>query len=104
MLHATGLSATEKFSVVLLMNGYVHAGTKLSPKALEMPDDNGVSMPQYGRILAELVDAEHFPVLSELITAGVIDAPTDEFVFGLQRVLDGVEVLVNARQGGRTAS
>ncbi|WP_405563757.1 TetR/AcrR family transcriptional regulator [Streptomyces sp. NBC_01180] len=104
MLRRTGLSPTEKFSAVLLMTGYVHAGTKLSPEALRMPDGDGAAMPQYGRVLAKLVDADHFPVLSELITAGVIDAPTDEFAFGLQRVLDGVEVMVNARQESPEAS
>ncbi|MGQ4489328.1 TetR/AcrR family transcriptional regulator [Streptomyces sp. 372A] len=102
MLAGTRLSATEQFSVVLLMNGYVHAGTKLSPNALQMPGENKDSMPQYGRILAHLIDEATFPALSGLVAAGVIDAPTNEFTFGLQRVLDGVEVLVRARQGEAT--
>lgn len=37
-----------------------------------------------------------------MVTAGVVDqadGPDDEFAFGLERILDGVGLLVSARQG-----
>jgi len=48
-------------------------------------------------MLTKLADPQRFPAISQFIAAGVFDTaddPDDEFVFGLERVLDGVEVLV----------
>jgi hypothetical protein len=48
-------------------------------------------------MLGQLTDARRFPALTAFIAAGVFEAadePDDEFVFGLDRILDGVGVLV----------
>ena len=58
-------------------------------------------MSSYGRLLATLIDRERFPALSAALDAGAFDEPDDqdsEFVFGLARVLDGIGVLVAARE------
>ena len=57
-------------------------------------------MGSYPRMLAELADPRRFPALTAFIAAGVFetaDDPDDEFIFGLDRILDGVAVLLEAR-------
>jgi hypothetical protein len=54
-------------------------------------------MAAYPRMLAQLADPRRFPALSKFVAAGVFeieDGPDDEFIFGLDRILDGVEVLI----------
>jgi hypothetical protein len=49
-------------------------------------------------VLAKLIDAQRFPALTEAVVSGAFDDDPDaEFVFGLERVLDGIEALVRAR-------
>jgi Tetracyclin repressor-like, C-terminal domain len=55
-------------------------------------------MSYYGRLLTSLTDPQRYPAISKLLAAGVFDRaddPSDEFVFGLTRILDGIKVLVN---------
>ena len=54
-------------------------------------------MAAYPRMLGDLTDPRRFPALSAFLAAGVFDAaddPDDEFTFGLDRILDGIEVLI----------
>src|ERR1700751_1888265 len=56
-------------------------------------------MASYPRSLPELADPLRFPALTRFIAAGVFEAedgPDDEFIFGLDRILDGVAVLIGA--------
>jgi len=48
-------------------------------------------------MLRQLTDPRRFPALTAFIASGVFDVadgPDDEFIFGLDRILDGIEVLV----------
>ncbi|MFC7242458.1 hypothetical protein ACFQO7_08180 [Catellatospora aurea] len=57
----------------------------------------------YGKLLKLLVDPARFPALGRVIAAGVFDQadePYDEFVFGLDRILDGVGLLIAPRADG----
>ena len=48
-------------------------------------------------MLRQLADPRCFPALTAFIAAGVFetdDGPDDEFIFGLGRILDGIEVLI----------
>ena len=47
------------------------------------------------RMLSQLADPQRFPALTAFIAAGVFEAadgPDDEFIFGLDRILDGVRL------------
>ena len=60
-------------------------------------------MASYPRMLSQLADPRRFPALTAFIAAGVFegaDEPDDEFVFGLDRILDGIEVLVQRLRAG----
>jgi hypothetical protein len=54
----------------------------------------------YSDTLRALADAERFPALREILDAGVFDRadpPDEEFRFGLERILDGIEALIVSR-------
>jgi AcrR family transcriptional regulator len=102
-LAGTGLSEARKASVIMLLAGYVRnmatteadIGAAIRASGLD-PDQ---WMASYPRMLAELADPLRFPALTRFIAAGVFevaDDPDDEFIFGLDRILDGVAVLIEA--------
>ena len=95
VLAGTGLRPDEKLSVILAMIGYVRSTAQLALAAPTDAGDDAELTADYGRALAKFIDAEAFPALTELVEAGIFDKePTDEFTFGLERVLDGIEVLI----------
>jgi len=98
-LGGTSLRPDEKLSVMMLMIGYVRNNMQLSLGVVTDGISEEDLMANYGRALAKYADAASFPALSELLGAGAFDEPVDDFTFGLQRVLDGVEVLVRIRNG-----
>ena len=107
-LRGTGLAEHEKLSVILLITSYVRMEVALSADVKATFEASGASaqeaMSAYGHLLAKLTDAQRFPALHAVIEAGVFDReddPDDEFVFGLDRILDGIEALVRARAKGR---
>ena len=97
----TGLTETRKASVVMLLSGYVRnlASTEADIEAAIRASglDPVAWMASYPRMLRQLTDSQRFPALTAFIAAGVFDTfddPDDEFIFGLDRILDGIEVLV----------
>jgi AcrR family transcriptional regulator len=99
----TGLSEARKASVIMLLAGYVRnlATTEADIEAAIRASGLTPSqwMASYPRMLTELTDPARFPALTRFIAAGVFEAedgPDDEFVFGLDRILDGVAVLIEA--------
>jgi AcrR family transcriptional regulator len=104
-MHGTGLTEARKASVIMLLAGYVRnlAATEADISAAIQVSglDAAEWMASYPRMLRQLADPQRFPALIAFIAAGVFetaDDPDDEFVFGLDRILDGVEVLVPARR------
>ena len=96
-LGGTGLAEGEKLSVILLVSGYVRNEAALSADLQTAPVP---IMPTWGRQIAALTDPERFPALHAALGSGVFDQDDDaddEFTFGLERVLDGIEVLVRRR-------
>jgi AcrR family transcriptional regulator len=108
-LRGTGLREDEKLSVILLLTGYVRNQAMLEAEisaaqaaGATAPDPE--MLPSYGRLLARLTDPERFPALHAVIAAGVFDEPDEpdyDFNFGLERVLDGIETLIDNRRTGR---
>jgi hypothetical protein len=104
-LRDTGLREDEKLSVILLLTGYVRNQATLEAEisaaqaaGVTAPDPE--MLPSYGRMMARLTDPERFPALHAVIAAGVFDEPDDgdyDFTFGLERVLDGIETLIDRR-------
>jgi len=103
-LEDSGLAEAEKASVIMLISGYVRtlatleADLEVAVRAAGVAPDEW--MAAYPRLLAKLADPGRYPALAKFIAAGVFDRadePDDEFIFGLERILDGIEVLVSSR-------
>jgi AcrR family transcriptional regulator len=99
----TPLTEARKASVIMLLSGYVRNVAATESDIAAAMQASGLSpsqwMSAYPRMLAKLTDPQRFPALTAFIAAGVFDAadgPDDEFIFGLDRILDGIENLVHA--------
>jgi AcrR family transcriptional regulator len=100
----TSLREDEKAALILLVNNYVFSEARLtaelgSPAAGDAPPD---PVPDHGALLAALADPERFPALYRALDAGVFDPSRGDrdadFAFGLERILDGIEDLVEQRR------
>ncbi|GAA1803109.1 TetR/AcrR family transcriptional regulator [Agromyces neolithicus] len=97
------LSDGEKMSALLLVTSYARATSAqerdLGAAAAAASDPADVTGANYFEALAELVTPERFPYLSPLLAGGgyvaapgtAPDESDDDFVFGLARILDGIE-------------
>jgi AcrR family transcriptional regulator len=101
-LASTRLSEQQKLSVVLLVSGFVRNEATLTADIAAAAGEQ--VMPGYGAVLAQLIAAGDFPALYRAIGSGALDDDDDldsEFAFGLERILDGVEVLIARTRSGR---
>lgn len=104
-----GLPARDAVAVVDSLSMYVRGAARDAAEAARAADATGKSEEEwwYERepILAEVLVPERFPVLNRLGAEGGFDVPEDtpnynlrfvldDFEFGLQRLLDGIEALV----------
>ncbi|MEO5822983.1 MAG: TetR/AcrR family transcriptional regulator [Vicinamibacteraceae bacterium] len=103
-LRDTGLTEAEKPSVLLLVNGFVRNQATLEADLLMAARTSGVAPEHvgvgYSELLARVTDAQQFPAIHALLAARVFlgeGAIADDFRFGLDRILDGIEVLVRER-------
>jgi AcrR family transcriptional regulator len=95
-LATTSLSEQQKLSTVLLVSGFVRNESTLTADFAAASAGQQV-VPGYGAVLTRLTDPAGFPALHRAIASGALDDDDDldqEFTFGLQRILDGVEVLI----------
>ncbi|MGB3437583.1 MAG: TetR/AcrR family transcriptional regulator [Actinophytocola sp.] len=105
-LGGTGLTEQDKLSVVLLVTSFTRSFAMLSSDitaAYESGDPTAAQlMPQYGALIKRLTTPEEYPALHAVVDAGTFDDDGAEFDgldydfrFGLERVLDGIETLIN---------
>lgn len=101
VLHGTPLTETQKMSIVLLISGYVRNDASLNADLSAAAQSTGTSiearMSGYSRELRRFTTAADFPHVHAVLDAGVLDhadPPDDEFTFGLERILDGIEALI----------
>ena len=95
----TTLSEQDKLSAVLLLSGFVRNEATLTADFAEHASGpaEGDVMPGYGAMLKTLIDPRDFPALHRAIESGSLDDPDDpdiEFDFGLARILDGLQLLM----------
>ena len=97
-----GLAGSEMVAVIKLVQGYVQGAARSAVEAIQVVQDTGVTEGQWwserSQFWEEIFDVESFPTMTAVWEAGGFEEPEDDFEFGLQRVLDGVETLVNERQ------
>lgn len=105
-LGGTSLEEGEKLSVVLLVTSFTRSFAMLSSdlaEAYEAGAPNALAN-GYGELIRKLMPVDEYPALHAVVDAGVFDEENDDigdfdydFHFGLARILDGVEALVQAR-------
>jgi AcrR family transcriptional regulator len=103
------LTEVEKMSVILLVSGYVRNEATLSADlnasflAGSTPQQ---AMTRYGSLLTELTNEQDFPELRTVIDSGFFEAQDDppdaEFLFGLERILDGIDLLIQRKDAGKS--
>lgn len=106
-MRALPLSDPEKMSTALLLSSYARAVGVVERDVERSRRADGP--PAYGEAfttaLAELVTPERFPDLAPLVASGTYaDADggeQDDFAFGLDRILDGIERYVAERGGSQ---
>ncbi|MFI6576770.1 TetR/AcrR family transcriptional regulator [Nocardiopsis sp. NPDC050513] len=103
-----GLTDVEMDSTVSLVTGYVEGTVRRTVEVTRLERESGLTDGQWwavhGPLLGNLVDEERFPLASRVGSAAGQEhrsayAPEHEFVFGLERVLDGIQTLVDSRAG-----
>jgi AcrR family transcriptional regulator len=95
------LEEAEKSSILLLVSGYVRNEAMTSVSVMRSMERSGLppdqAMASYVALMRRVSSPSDLPSLHALLDAGVFDAaddPEDEFLFGLERILDGVELLL----------
>ncbi|WP_308799737.1 TetR/AcrR family transcriptional regulator [Agromyces silvae] len=101
------LSEDERVAMMLLITGQTRWQAIVERSYVESASAAGVD-PQTiddarDAMLDSLVTAEEFPALRRAVDAGVFRADDDPLAFGLERVLDSIEVYVEARAAGEPA-
>jgi AcrR family transcriptional regulator len=107
-LDGTGLDGADKLRVIGLLSSYTlsearmaHDAARAARHAQSAPEgDRGRAPWSFEALLRELVDEATFPRLHEIAWSAQIGGDPsgfdehEEFVFGLERILDGVEALI----------
>ena len=105
MLADTALTEQEKASSLLLLSSYILSEVRLSRDlrfAQEQIESATGATPSFGQMITQLIETGRYPALAKALVAGVFDDAADagietETEFGLQRILDGIEILMTKR-------
>ncbi|SDH32453.1 regulatory protein, tetR family [Sinosporangium album] len=105
----TGLPPRQVVAVVTLVSGFIESAARQAVEALRMEQSTGVGEEEWWGERDSLFEHMHrYPTLTRIYSEGGYHDPLDPFEFGLQRVLDGIEVLIgegrSARDGTRDES
>ncbi|MQA01899.1 MAG: hypothetical protein GEV07_03935 [Streptosporangiales bacterium] len=101
-LARTGLSYADMMGLLLTLTGYVHGSAQIFLGAATAARAEGIDEQEfgaaYGRALAAVVTEQRFPLLAEVLAAGVFEIPDEDgmqdFRYGLDRLLDGFAVQI----------
>ncbi|WP_251150502.1 TetR/AcrR family transcriptional regulator [Cellulosimicrobium sp. Marseille-Q4280] len=104
-LRSTPLDEEESMSVILLLSGYARNAARLESelaRAVRDAGGDGVDGSSVAAALRGLVDEVRFPYLRPLVLSGAYGAEgqIDDTSWGLERILDGLAVYVDARAAG----
>jgi len=101
-----GLTDVEMDSVLTLVLGHVEISARRAGDAARTVEQSGLTDAEWwsasAPLLERLVDGSRYPVAGRVGTAAgeaynAASDPQHEFAFGLERILDGVQVLLDSR-------
>ncbi len=94
-LDDTGLADGDKLRVIGMISSYTLSESRMAHEAARAAAAADAPGWTFEGLLRELVDEESYPRLSRIAAApSSDDDERDEFAFGLDRILDGVEALI----------
>jgi AcrR family transcriptional regulator len=103
-LRTTSLAVHEKLSSILLVSGLARYWASLTADLADAARATGRPDPSagFGGAVMKLIDPAEFPEVTKAVLSGSLDEeesnfPRDEMRFSLDRVLDGLEALVERR-------
>jgi AcrR family transcriptional regulator len=101
-LAGTTLQPGERASTVLLLATFVRAQTQLVEDLMRARGADGEPPVDWAAVVRQVADPGRFPEVASIVAAGIFDDdpdafPDDEFDFGLQRILAGIEMLHRSR-------
>jgi AcrR family transcriptional regulator len=107
-LRDTGLEPHEKLSVILMVTNYTRGWATVSSDIEAAQAAGDVTtltvMANYGDIINKVADPDRFAELRQVVAAGVFEGgleeeeePDFDYHFGLNRLLDGIELLLRER-------
>lgn len=106
-----GLAHEDMLSAILTLDSYTRGAATIEVGMAREQRRRSASATEleqvYARIFETVVTDERYPALAKLVAAGVFDSKEplrDEFEFGLERVLDGIEALLVERDSGGSTS
>ncbi|MFE7567302.1 TetR/AcrR family transcriptional regulator [Streptomyces sp. NPDC057539] len=95
-----GLSDPELISVIIMIEGYVTGIARTQVHAIEAEKKSGITDEEFWQVqepvLSNAMNSGVYPVMASL-SVEAFGPEFDHFEFGLQRILDGLEVLVERR-------
>lgn len=104
-MHATALSPHEKLEVMLLLTLFTRSDATIDAQMetaqRAIGATNAQAMTGYRAILKKVLDPLRFPEMTAVLDSGIFEAPDNpdfEFRFGLARILDGIEALVDQKE------
>ena len=99
-----GLTEDEMLGAVVALSSFVAGLAKTTIEAMQAADRTGISDEEWWEIQGEYVGpavvAGQLPMLTKVGEAGAFNSMFDNFEFGLQRMLDGLGVLIDRRRAG----
>jgi AcrR family transcriptional regulator len=103
-LEDTGLGYEEMISVAMFVSGAVQGLAKIALDS--SPPGAGADAVPYDQALGAVVDAERYPTLTTVLTAGTFAQPGDgdlvpNLEFGMRQMLAGIELHVAKRNRNR---
>lgn len=103
-LRGMGLSDPEMISVIITVNSYVEGLVRTHLNELEASQQTGLSEEQFWEsqrpFLEQAMTSGTYPLMATL-SEEAFGSEFDHFEFGLSRILDGFEVLVESRRADR---
>lgn len=98
VLDATGLSEADKFGCIGMISSYALSEARMAHEERQARGDGPPV--DYAAVLREVADPEIYPAVhraawsGEIDESDEIDGAEEGFYFGLERILDGIEILV----------
>jgi len=102
-LDGLGLDEHEMVGVVITVSSFVAGLARSTIEYMQAAERTGLSdedwWAAHSEIFVTTLPPGRMPMMDRVGEAGVWDGDFDSFAFGLERLLDGIEVFVNARNG-----